>query len=141
MIYGDKTWNLHRPAKLKHKLECASDADAVAAAALGLVERRVGPCTPSRAAFARMAAGYPDRQRDPLDDLGVAAQDQRAGREELAQAEGNTGRVVRAGPRQQDAELVAAETGDQALAPDIAAAGPRRRCVGPRRRCRAHGCR
>ena len=45
--------------------------------------------------------------------------DERAGREELAQADGDPGRIVRAGPWQQEPELVPAHTGDQAVAPDI----------------------
>ena len=49
----------------------------------------------------------------------MAAHDERAGREELAQAGRDRGRVVRAGPWQQDPELVPTHTGDQAVAPDI----------------------
>ena len=119
MAYGDEIRNLHRSAKLKLKLEHASDADAVAAAALRLVQRRIGACIPFGTAFARMPTGHSDRQRDPLDGLGMAAHNERAGREELAQAGRDPGRVVRAGPRQQEPELVAAHTGDQAVAPDI----------------------
>ena len=37
-------------------------------------------------AFAPMPTGHSDRQRDPLDGLGMAAHNERAGREELAQA-------------------------------------------------------
>jgi hypothetical protein len=65
----DRIPNLHLPAKSKLKLEHASDADALAAASLRLVQRRVGACEPSGTAFARMPGGHPDRQRDPLDDL------------------------------------------------------------------------
>ena len=74
---------------------------------------------PFGTAFARMPTGHPDRERDPLDDLGMTAHDERAGREELAQAGRDPGRVVRAGPWQQEPELVPAHTGDQAVAPDI----------------------
>jgi hypothetical protein len=49
----------------------------------------------------------------------MAAHDERAGREELAQAGRDRRRVVRAGPWQQDPELVPAHTRDQAVAPDI----------------------
>ena len=66
-----------------------------------------------------MPSGHPDRQRDPLDGVAMAAHDERAGREELAQAGRDRGRVVRAGPWQQDPELVPTHTGDQAVAPDI----------------------
>ena len=66
-----------------------------------------------------MPTGHPDRKRDPLDGVGMPAHNERAGREELAQAGRDRGRVVRAGPWQQDPELVPAHTGDQAVAPDI----------------------
>src|ERR687892_135698 len=108
MVYGDEIRNLYRPAKLKLKLEYASDADPVAAAALRLVQRRIGARIPLDTAFARMPIGHPDRQRDPLDGRGMAAHNERAGREELAQAGRDRGRVVRAGPWQQDPELVPA---------------------------------
>ncbi len=56
--------------------------------------------------------------------LGVAAHDERAGREELAQADGDLCRIVRAGPWEQEPELVPAHTGDQAVAPDIGVENP-----------------
>jgi hypothetical protein len=58
-------------------------------------------------------------ERDPLADLGEAAHDERAGRQELAQAGRDPGRIVRAGPWQQEPELVPAQAGDQAVAPDV----------------------
>jgi hypothetical protein len=68
----------------------------------------------------RHATRPPDRERDPRAHFGKAAHHQRAGREKLAQAGRDPGRVVRAGPRQQEPELVPAQTGDQAAAPDMA---------------------
>jgi hypothetical protein len=49
----------------------------------------------------------------------VAAQVDRAGREGLAQADGDPGRIGRARPRQQEPELVSAQPRDQAVAPDV----------------------
>src|ERR687892_393497 len=59
MVYGDEIRKLHRPAKLKLKLEYASDADPVAAAALRLVQRRIGARIPLGTAFARMPTRHP----------------------------------------------------------------------------------
>jgi hypothetical protein len=54
----------------------------------------------------------------------MAAHDERARRQDLAQAVGDLGRIARAGPWQQEPELIPAHTRDQVLAPDMGAEDP-----------------
>jgi hypothetical protein len=69
--------------------------------------------------FRRPATRPPNREREPFAHFGQTAHHERAGCHELTQAGRDPGRVTRAGAWQQEPELVAAHTGDQAVAPDM----------------------
>ena len=82
---------------------------------------RIGACIPRALLLPGTPAGHPDRERDRLDDLGMAraplsGRDARSWHRRVAIPAVSCRRA----PGSRIVELVSAHTGDQALAPDIA---------------------